>query len=612
MNDSEQSMTTAMNLYQQALVYLRQQQFQEAILSCQDALKYQPEFALAYQTLGVALQVKGQEEEAKKYYLKAVAIQPNLLESYGNLGIIYTKQQQWEKAIEAYQKALKIQPQLAIAHRNLAQILTQLNRQSEAVEYLYEALQLEPDWATPEEYLTLGNLLLKQEKPLKAIECYQRIIKVNPNSFEAAHNLGEALSQLERWSEAIESYKKALKINLKSAITYQRLADAYVKVQSEDKALKNYQKALELEPSSFQTHQKMAQLLYQQQQYEAAIQTYLKAMELQPFYQWSYWNLWNILAEHQKLNDALTLYQNAVERYPDAPLIELNLGEVLTRLGKLKPAIAAYQRAIYKKIKRSNPEIIDQYWDDEKRLSPSFIIIGTQKGGTTSLYRYLENHPLVLSAIKKEVYFWNHHYKRGLDWYLSHFPSLNDSHQFITGEATPSYLEDEQVAHRIAEKIPNMKFIVLLRNPIERTVSQYYHWVRLGLEQKSLEAAISFELELLGKGLKTAIHSNYWEQTSKYMWRGMYIEFMQNWMRYFPAENFLILKSEDFYEKPQIIFEQVLDFLNLPPYALSEFKAYNQGYYQPIPENTRTQLHDFFTPHNQRLEAFLGRTFNWK
>ncbi len=612
MNESEPSNSPAIHFYQQAIFHLRQQQFQEAIDCCLQALKYQPTFAQAYQTLGIALQVQGQDEEAKSYYLKALEIQPDLVEVYANLGTIYTQQKHWEEAITVYQKAIEIQPKLAVAYRNLAQILTQLNRQSEAVEYWYEALQLEPNWATPEEYLTLGNLLLKQEKPLKAIECYQRIIKVNPNSFEAAHNLGEALSQLERWSEAIDSYKQALKINLNSAITCHRLADAYVKVQFYDEAIIYYQKAIEIEPNSFQAYQKIAQLLYQQQQYERAMQAYLKAMELQPFYQWSYWNLWNILAEHHKLNDALTLYQNAVERYPDAPLIELNQGEILTRLGKLKPAIAAYQRAIYKKTKRSNPEIIDQYWDEGKRLSPSFIIIGTQKGGTTSLYRYLENHPLVLSAIKKEVYFWNHHYKRGLDWYLSHFPSLNDSHQFITGEATPSYLEDEQVSHRIAKKIPTMKFIVLLRNPIERTVSQYYHWVRLGLEQKSLEAAINQELELLGDYPETSIHPNYWEQTYKYIWRGLYVEFMQNWMMHFPAENFLILKSEDFYEQPQQVLQQAFEFLNLPEHTLSEFKTYNQGYYQPMPDKIRTQLHQFFTPHNQRLEAFLGRTFNWK
>ncbi len=611
MNNSEQSIITARNLYQQAIVYLHQQQFQQAIVSCQQALEHQPQFALAYQTLGIALQLQGQEEEAKQYYLKAVEIQPDLAESYANLGSIYTKQKNWQKAIETYKKVVKIQPNAATYYRNIAQILTQLNQQEEATQYWYQALKLEPDWATPEEHLTLGNMLLKFEKPLPAITCYQRTIKLKPASFEAAHNLGEAFSQLERWQEAIENYKKALELNPSSAVTYQRLADTFMRLKSWDVALDNYRKSLELDPNSFQVYQKIAQLLLQQEQYEPAIQAYLRAIELQPFYQWSYWNLWNILAQHNKLNDALTLYQDAVERYPNAPLVELNLGEVLTRLGRIKPAISAYQRAIYKKIQRSHPEVAETDWDSETPLNPGFIIIGTQKGGTTSLYRYLEKHPQVLPAIKKEIYFWNHHYKRGLDWYLSHFPSLKKSTHFLTGEATPSYIEDEQVASRIAKTFPQMKFIILLRNPIERTISQYYHWIRLGLEENSLSEAISAELELSRNESRNSIDSRYWEQTHKYLWRGIYVEFIRKWMIYFPPENFLILKSEDFYEQPEVMIKKVFEFLNLPDFVLTEFKTYNQGFYQPIPTEVRTQLHNFFDSQNQRLEDFLGRKFNW-
>ncbi|MEB3281100.1 MAG: tetratricopeptide repeat protein [Lyngbya sp.] len=611
MNDSEQSITTAINLYQQAIVYLRQQQFQQAIVSCQQALKHQPHFALAYETLGMALQIQGQNEEAKQCYLKAVELQPDLAESYEKLGGIYSQEQQWEKAIDSYKKLIELQPKLAVAYRNIAQILTRLNRQKEAAQYWYEALQLDPDWATAEEYLTLGNMLLKDEKPLPAIFCYQRTIKLKPDSFEAAHNLGEAFSQLERWLEAIDTYQKALEFNPNSAITYQRLADAFVKLKSRDAAISNYKKSLEIDPNSFQVHQKLGQLLFQNQEYEPALKAYLRAIEIQPFYQWSYWNLWNILAQHNKLNDALTIYQDAVERYPNAPLVELNLGEVLTRLGRIKPAIAAYQRAIYKKIQRSHPEVAETEWDSSKPLNPGFIIIGTQKGGTTSLYRYLESHPQILPAIKKEIYFWNHHYKRGLDWYLSHFPSLKESTHFLTGEATPSYLEDEQVASRIAEAFPQMKLIVLLRNPIERTVSQYYHWVRLGLEALPLSEAISVELELLGNYPETSIHPNYWQQTHKYIWRGIYLEFLRKWMRYFPPENFLILKSEDFYEQPQVILKKVFEFLNLPDFSLTEFKAYNQGYYQPVSPEVHTQLQGFFQSQNEKLEEFLGIKFNW-
>ena len=604
-------MTAAMKLHEEAVACLSRQEFQQTIVLCQEALKHQPKFASAYQTWGMALEVQGQEEEAKECYLKAIEICPESAEFYGNIGEIYTKQKKWKAAIDAYKNQIKVDPSLASAYRNIAKILTRIDRQKEAADYWYEALQLDPDWATAEEYLTLGNILLKDEKPVQAIACYQRTIQLKPDSFEAAHNLGEAFSQLERWSEAIKTYQRALELKQNSSITYQRLADAFVRIQLVDAAIENYKKAVETDPYSFYGYQKLAQILYQKEQYEPAIEAYFRAIELQPYYQWSYLNLWNLLAKHNKLKDALTLYENIIKHYPNAPLVELNLAEILTRLAKIRPAMASYQRAIYKKLKNSHPEIIETYWENDRPISPGFIIIGVQKGGTTSLYRYLEKHPQVLPAIKKEINFWNHHYCRGIDWYLSHFPSLKDSANFLTGEATPNYIEDENVPARIAEKFPQMKLIILLRNPIERTVSQYYHWVRLGFEYRSLDDAISAELKLLGNSPETPIDPNYWQQTNKYIWRGIYVEFIQKWMGHFPRENLLILKSEDFYQQPETQMREVFEFLNLPDFSLTEFKPYNKGYYQQIPDHVYAKLKNFFEDKNHRLEDFLGRKFNW-
>ncbi|MDY7023739.1 MAG: tetratricopeptide repeat protein, partial [Cyanobacteriota bacterium] len=575
MDDSEQS-DIAVNLYRKAILELRQRNIQEAILSCQEALKHQPNFGLAYQALGIASQIQGQDEDAKQYYLKALKLQPNLSDSYANLASISTKQKQWNQAIDYYRKAIEIQPNQAAYYRNLAQLLTQLNRQQEAAQYWYKALQIEPEWATPEEYLTLGNMLLKANQPLQAISCYQRTIQAQPHSFEAIYNLAEAFSRLESWQDAIERYEKALEFNQNSAILYQKLADAYTQIKAWDTALIYYKKSLEIDsnsPNSFHAYQKTAQILRDREQYDLAIEAYLQAIKIQPYYQWSYWNLWNFLAKYKKLDRALSLYQEAIKSYPNAPLVELNRGDVLTRLGQIKPAIVAYQNAIYKKIKRSHPEIIVSNWNYQNPLSPSFLIVGTQKGGTTSLYRYLEKHPQILPAIKKEVYFWNYHYKRGLDWYLSHFPSLREP-TCLTGEATPNYIEDEQVAQRIAEIFPDMKLILLLRNPVERTISQYHHWVRLGIEEQSLTEAILAEIELLRDYPQTSIDPKYW-QSYKYIWRGMYIEFLQQWMMYFPVENFLILKSEDFYRSPQTEMKKVFDFLQIRNFSLTEFKPYN-------------------------------------
>jgi len=104
---------------------------------------------------------------------------------------------------------------------------------------------------------------------------------------------------------------------------------------------------------------------------------------------------------------------------------------------------------------------------------PSFLIIGTQKGGTTSLFHYLQKHPNVLSPEKKEIQYFSWNYRRGLLWYRSFFPKKKNNK--IAGEASPDYLFHPYAAKRAYEYNPNFKIIVLLREPIDRALSQYHH-----------------------------------------------------------------------------------------------------------------------------------------
>ena len=606
------SQAAVLQLQQQAIDYLNQNQIVAAITTCEQILKQHPKFAPACKILGTAFQLQGEHETAKSWYKKALEYQPNFPEVYANLGSLYAKEENWTSAISAYQNAIELQPQMAGLYRNLARIFSQTDQSDKATEYWYKAFQLEPNWGTAEEHLTLGNRLFKQQQLVAAKHCYQQALQQQPDYAEAYHNLGEVASQTYEFEQAASYYQRAIDFNYKALITYQRLAETWSQLKQWKKAIAIYQSAVELFPNSFEIYQKLAQLLQQEQYHEQAIAAYLKAIELKPYFQWSYLNLWQYLAKHRQLETALQYYRSAVEQLPNAPLVELNLAEILTRLGQLDTATVHYQQATYKKLKQSYPEIVKQYWSPQQVTSPQFIIIGTQKGGTTSLYRYLEQHPQIFPAIRKEIYFWNYHYRRGLDWYLAHFPRLSTYKNYLTGEASPNYLEDKQTPTRLFQAFPQMKFIVLLRNPVDRAVSQYHHWIRLNREQQSLETAFQLELEWLSSDLKQQqIDPHYWTQTSRYLWRGCYILFLQRWMNIYPPEQFLILRSEDFYHSPAVTLNQVFEFLDLPLTSEIDFKPYNQGFYQPISEEIRQQLHQFFTPYNQKLEAFLGMKFDW-
>jgi Sulfotransferase domain len=261
------------------------------------------------------------------------------------------------------------------------------------------------------------------------------------------------------------------------------------------------------------------------------------------------------------------------------------------------------------------------------RLMPDFIIIGVARGGTTSLYEYLIDHPNILGASRKEVHFFDTHFRRGMAWYRGQFPYSMQKYyarriqkrDFITGEASPYYIFHPYAAQRLADALPQAKLIVLLRNPVERAFSHYCWEVGWGDEKLSFEEAVDREEERIrideGKLVKDYSFNH---QHFSYLARGIYVEQFQNWFKLFPREQFLILKSEDMYKEPASIFKQTLDFLGVPysepKVVKKEFKQYNKPKYSPpnkMDPALRKRLVEYFEPYNARLYELLGRDFGW-
>ncbi|HSL47018.1 MAG TPA: sulfotransferase domain-containing protein [Anaerolineales bacterium] len=261
------------------------------------------------------------------------------------------------------------------------------------------------------------------------------------------------------------------------------------------------------------------------------------------------------------------------------------------------------------------------------RILPDFMIIGAQKGGTTSLYRLLEKHPSILPAAKKEVHFFdnvNYNFRNGLNWYRAHFPMLISqsykkwmhSQSAITGEATPYYIFHPEVPARVFRATPNVKLIAMLRDPVARAYSHYHHNVRKGLEQLTFEEAIALEQErLAGESEKLQADKNFFSHNHmhySYLSRGLYLQQLINWHRYFPKEQVLVLRSEDFFSDPIGIYQRVLNFLGLPEWDLDQYSKHNDGGgYPTMNSETRDRLIEYFHPHNLRLQEYLGLDFGW-
>jgi Sulfotransferase domain len=258
-----------------------------------------------------------------------------------------------------------------------------------------------------------------------------------------------------------------------------------------------------------------------------------------------------------------------------------------------------------------------------RRLLPSFIIIGAQRSGTTSLYQYLAEHPGIASAATKEVHFFATRYGRGISWYRGHFPTRASAERArrrtgfepIAGEATPYYLFHPLSPERIAHDLPFAKFIVMLREPVSRAISQYQHERSLGAEDLSINDAFARESARLegehDRIMSDPTYHSYSHQHHSYRSRGQYAEQLERWFAVFPRERFLILETGRFFKDPETGYSDVQRFLGVPVQRRRDFGAYNTSSRTQIGEDTVAGLKEHFAPHNRRLYELLGEDFGW-
>lgn len=252
---------------------------------------------------------------------------------------------------------------------------------------------------------------------------------------------------------------------------------------------------------------------------------------------------------------------------------------------------------------------------------PDFVVLGTQKAGTTYLYHLLTHHPHVETVASKELHFFDNNFELGVEWYRECFPTpeWKDGRLTVTGEATPYYLFHPHAARRMAEVVPGARLIVLLRNPVDRAYSHYQMIARKGVELRTFEEAVEAEVGMLRGETKGALeheqHAGPGHQLYSYLSRGVYVDQLRRWAEFFDREQMLVLKSEDFFERPAETLEIVLGFLGLQGGVSADKEVFgkrNEGRYERgIDPGTRQRLETLFGPHNERLYEYLGVDLRW-
>jgi hypothetical protein len=257
------------------------------------------------------------------------------------------------------------------------------------------------------------------------------------------------------------------------------------------------------------------------------------------------------------------------------------------------------------------------------RLLPDFLIIGSTKCGTTSLHNWLAGHPLVADT-KKEIHFFNMNHAQRSDWYRCHFPLVRErdaftaehGRPFICGEATASYLADYWTPRRAAKLVPDARLIVCLRDPADRSYSQYHYFRRRGSEPlETFEEAIASEEQRLRGEESREIEDPRFHSWRVFRWgylrTSRYAEHLERWLEVFPREQFLFLKFEEVVASPERALGQIHEHLGIPPHTGGELPTLNAGSYDPMAQSTRERQREYFRPHNERLHTLTGIDFGW-
>jgi tetratricopeptide (TPR) repeat protein len=219
---------------------------EEAIASYNQALKFKPDFHEAWYGRGIALGKLGKMKEAITSYDKALKIKPDDHEAWFNRGIALGNLGRLEEAIASYDKALKIKPDCHKAWNNRGSALDNLGRLEEAIAYYDNALKIKPD--KPEVWNNLGIALRQLGRLEEAITSYGNALKIKSDLHEAWNNRGNALADLGRYEEAITSYDQALKIKSNFHEVWNNRGNTLFNLGRLEEAITSYDQALKIKP----------------------------------------------------------------------------------------------------------------------------------------------------------------------------------------------------------------------------------------------------------------------------------------------------------------------------------------------------------------------------
>lgn len=312
----------------------------EAIACYEQSIRDEPYYPEAHNNLGVACEAAGDFARAIASYESALRIKPDFAAAENNLGSVLTKSGRAEAALEHLHAAIRIQPALAAAHNNLGLALSHLNRWAEAEQSFRRALELRHGF--PEACVNLGNVLRAAGRIDAAGECFRLAIRQQAE-FAAAHvGLGNVLYDQQQLPAALTEYQTALGVQPQSAEAHFGVGNVHSSLGHDDEATAAWRHALELRPGYAEALNNLGVMYHRQGHTVLAEKEFLDALRSKPDLLAAHNNLGNLYREQDRMDLAAASYRQILNRQAVRPLAKLRLSTLCPAVWTGPDQIAEY------------------------------------------------------------------------------------------------------------------------------------------------------------------------------------------------------------------------------------------------------------------------------
>jgi predicted O-linked N-acetylglucosamine transferase (SPINDLY family) len=317
----------------------------EEALSCYDrAASLEPELARAHFNRGTILLDRGDAQQALEAFSKAVRYKPDSAGAHFNLGAAYTQLDQHQAAASAYREALTLKPDFAEAELALGAAFEELGQDEAALKSYRRTLEIDPSYADANDKLV--NLLRRLERFEELADTYCQMLETDPHNADWLNNLGAVQRKLGRFKDSAASFRRAVAADPEDALAHNNLGATLRTLGQLTEAVDSYRQALEIRPDFIEAHHNLGNLLSDLGEADLAVASYRQALEINPNFAESLTAMGAAFQTQGRFDEAVECHRRALAIKPDYAQAHSNLGNALQDLGQLESSLKSTRRAL--------------------------------------------------------------------------------------------------------------------------------------------------------------------------------------------------------------------------------------------------------------------------